>query len=126
MGKQTCPRRIEQGRADPDSPFAGSGEGLDDWKPGHGVIGQSRGCTYCGSMHPDDFMQAVRDGKEIGPTDKSYKAYVDDHHGKFYFQHLGDEQRDEFIEIYNAHRMHVGYPGHFYVLPFFCTRAPKE
>lgn len=66
----TCPRRM-----------AGFGpwervEGLDDFRPDHGVIGQSRGCTFCGSMPPDDFLAAVRAGAEIGPTDKSYKLYV--------------------------------------------------
>lgn len=123
MGTQTCPRRIEQGRADPTSPLVGSGEGLDDWASRRGLIGQARGCTYCGSMHPDDFMQAVRDGKEIGPTDKSYKVYVDQMTGKFYLQHLTEEQRQEFIELHNSRQMRVGYPGYFYVAPFFTTRS---
>jgi hypothetical protein len=51
-------------------------EGLDDYEPGHGLIGQPRGCTFCGSMHPDDFMDAVRAGLTIGVTSKSYKLYV--------------------------------------------------
>jgi hypothetical protein len=51
-------------------------EGLDEYRPDHGIIGQVRGCTFCGSMEPGDFLEAVKDGAEIGPTDKSYKLYV--------------------------------------------------
>src|SRR6185312_3564938 len=36
-----------------------------------------RVCSYCGSMHPDDFLAAVGAGHKIGPTDKGYKVYVD-------------------------------------------------
>jgi len=72
----TCPRRAENGMDLADGPFRNAGQNLDSYEPGHGLIGQPRGCTYCGSMDPDDFMQAVRDGAEIGPTDKSYKVYV--------------------------------------------------
>jgi hypothetical protein len=73
-------------------------------------------------------MAQTKDGVEIGPTDKNYKAYVKgadgQHEGKFYFQHLTDAQKDEFIGLLNARLVNVGYPGHFYVLPFFATRAP--
>ena len=37
----------------------------------------NRTCSYCGSMHPNDFFVAIASGAEIGPTDKSYKVYVD-------------------------------------------------
>ena len=66
----TCPRRMSD-----FGPWERK-EGLDEYTKGHGLVGQHRGCNFCGSMHPDDFMQAVRDGLEIGPTDKSYKLYV--------------------------------------------------
>ncbi len=33
-------------------------------------------CSYCGSLRPEDFIQAIRDGREIHGTDKRYKAYV--------------------------------------------------
>lgn len=39
---------------------------------------------------------------------------------KFYFQHLSEEQRGRFIELYNDKRLNIGYPGYFYNLPFFC------
>lgn len=38
---------------------------------------------------------------------------------KFYYQHLNAEQQAEFIELYNEHRMKIGYPGRLYVPPFF-------
>ena len=102
-------------------------------------------CSYCGSLHPDAFMTAAREGtSELGPTDKNYKVYIDagGGHGKFYFQHLSAEQQQEFVDLYNARPrrtysdtgmtfavtgastgMAVGYPGHFYVLPFFMARG---
>ena len=70
---QTCPRRThEPGPWDRE-------EGLDTWTTGHGVIGQDDAgpsCSFCGSLHPDRFMELVRDGWIVGPTDKTYKAYL--------------------------------------------------
>ena len=118
---QTCPRRMSD-----FGPWKRE-EGLDDFTSGHGIIGQARGCTFCGSMAPDDFMEAARTGAEMGPTDKSYKVYVQGwapngrNGGKFYFQHLSVEQQQEFIDLLNAKTMNIGYPGHFYTKPFFVT-----
>ena len=70
-------------------------------------------------MPPQEFFDNVQAGVEIVPTDKSYKAYVGAHDGKFYFQHLSVDERKKFIELYNAKTMRMGYPGQFYVLPFF-------
>lgn len=44
-------------------------------------------------------------------------------HEKFYFRHLSDDQRKRFVELLNEKRLKIGYPGHFYALPFFCVRA---
>lgn len=74
--KFTCPRRAENGMDRDDGPFLWSGKNLDEFKKGHGLIGQPSGCSYCGSMSGEDFMEAVKNGAEIGPTDKSYKFYV--------------------------------------------------
>lgn len=133
-------------------------------------------CSYCGSLNPDRFMECAEAGVEIGPTDKSYKVYIDlpdpkagelkitgtangdtppgtgwtaattadfaeyyegrtppadnnlrwvlrtprqSVHGKFYFQHLSDAQQTRFIELINARTLVIGFPGRFYVLPFF-------
>jgi hypothetical protein len=125
LEKHTCPRRHEDGTATEDSPLVGSGENLDAYSSGHGIIGQGRGCTYCGSMHPDDFMDAMREGATLGVTDKNYKAYVKgyknngDNGGKFYFQHLSREQKIEFVGLLNDKKINFGYPGRFTVLPYF-------
>jgi hypothetical protein len=73
----TCPRRVQDGMDREDSPFRHSGSGLDEWRDDRaGLVNQPRGCSYCGSLPPEDFMEAVRAGLEVGPTDKSYKFYV--------------------------------------------------
>ena len=171
-----CPRRRE-------APNASRFPGSDRWTTGHGLISQKgeRSCSYCGSLHPDRFMELVREGWLVGPTDKSYKAYLarpytdaekvtqrekwhaTDHVArairelgekdgktpaaidadldrewtervepfmgggsrecKFYFQHLSEEQRHEFIDLLNTKQVQFSYPGYFYVLPFFCRRG---
>lgn len=118
MTNHTCPRRIENGTHLADSPLRGSGPNLDTYESGRGLVGQGSGCSYCGSMSPDEFMQAVRDGKEIGPTDKSYKLYVDSHSGKFYTQHLSEEQGWEFDKLWKEGKVVWGYPHQPYV-PLF-------
>lgn len=178
MGEaQTCPRRVADWGPWPKT------EGIDSWEPGHGVIGQDKvglSCSFCGSLHPVRFMELVRAGWVVGPTDKNYKAYLGQpltdaviaerkaawlaktdglaeairqlaredgqseeqvesslnlkwnerelpllqgscgQEAKFYYQHLTPEEMTEFVQLYNERKMHVGYPGHFYVLPFFC------
>ena len=178
--RQTCPRRLSDW-----GPWERT-EGLDSWTTGHGLRGQDEvglSCSFCGSLHPDRFMQLVRDGWIVGPTDKGYKAYLEspltdeqkaakrdrwmeldaiarairelgekdgktaeriqadlddewqrqesgwlhgDQSAKFYYQHLSTEQRAEFIALYSDGQMKVGYPGHFYRLPFFCKTRPAE
>lgn len=178
--RQTCPRRMAD-----LGPWQRE-EGLDEWRADRGVIGQGKvglSCSFCGSLHPDRFMELVREGWIVGPTDKSYKAYLgkprtdediaarkaqflaashgiarairdlgakdgktpeqidadlEEHwttrelpmiadgcgqEAKFSYQHLSDEQRIEFVEMVNAGTMKIGYPGHFYRLPFFCRPA---
>lgn len=75
-------------------------------------------CSWCGSLHPDLFMERVRAGDQLGPTDKNYKVYIGSTE-KFYFQHLSEEQMKELIDLLNARKLNIGYPGHFYRLPYF-------
>lgn len=136
-------------------------------------------CSYCGSLIEPAFFEALDQSAQLGPTDKSYKVYVDvknfdagrpkivssanykhDAPGwvkvtaenrdslpldkwqrdnwvlddeywvqlgteservtlKFYFQHLSREGMMKFIDLYNANKLNIGYPGHFYTMPFF-------
>lgn len=125
--KQTCPRRMnELGPWERD-------RGLDTWLPHRGaasgvLVGTK--CSFCGSLHPDRFMELVREGWIVGPTDKSYKAYLQSPEGaseaKFYFQHLSTPQRHEFVDLINAGNMQIGFPGHFYQLPFFAVPETSE
>lgn len=156
--KFTCPRRRENCMDDPYySPFVGAGTDLDEWRPlrplggGEAIAPQGyRQCSYCGSLNPDDFMQALLNSDQLGPTDKSYKVYVgkeytdegaikhwlelmgfcDEHkdlvkpahdYAKFYFQHLSDQQKYDFVDLLNLKLIKIGYPGYFYRLPYFAT-----
>ena len=80
-------------------------------------------CSYCGSMSAKRFFEAVEAGENIDPTDKSYKVYVGDKYSKFYFQHLDEEDKKKFIELYNNKTMKMKY--NFYVRPYFCAAVGK-
>jgi hypothetical protein len=79
MSKQTCPRRMRE-----LGPWKHD-EGADTWKSGTSFVTAKRdyegvkirSCSFCGSIHPDDFMTLVIDhGYVVGPTDKNYKVYL--------------------------------------------------
>lgn len=86
-------------------------EVLDTWRT-NGT------CSYCGSLSSDEFFKRIEGGEEVGPTDKNYKAYIGGS-GKFYFQHFNEKDKLKFVDLYNLKKMKVGYPGYFYVKPFF-------
>lgn len=107
VATMTCPRRMK------DSGPWEHKENLDEWT-------FVKTCTFCGSLHPAEFLWRVEAGEPVVPTDKNYKAYLnDDPWAKFYYQHLSKEQRLRFIELYNNKTMKIGMPGYFYVRPFF-------
>lgn len=112
-----CPRALESGGG-PDSPFKPPMNGEAHWR-------DDRTCSYCGSISPELLFDQIEKGARLTPTDKSYKLYVDlidarvDGTAKFYFQHLDDAGRDRFIALFNARAMTLGYPGFFYVAPYF-------
>lgn len=64
-----CPRRSEASRQSP---------GPDRWND-HASISTGIGpcCSYCGSLNPETFMDKIRNGWIVEPTDKNYKAYLD-------------------------------------------------
>lgn len=120
--KFTCPRRIAEGHDRTDSPLAYDGPNRDEWR-------DDKTCSYDGSIHPDEFMEYVRSGGEVGPTDKSYKFYVDGYSGvtrgakKFYTHHLSEEQGREFDQLWRDNLINWGYPGRPYV-PLYIPGMP--
>lgn len=93
-----CPRREE-------SLFTPSN--MDSWDK----IGEDRVCSYCGSLHPEDLNELVKEQgiKVLELSDKSYKLYINRpniHNAtqgaiKFYKQHWINEDKlyAEFLTI---------------------------
>ncbi|AGY57134.1 hypothetical protein [Gloeobacter kilaueensis] len=69
---QTCPDRMQSFGPQRRE------ENLDHWAK----RGADRVCSYCGSMHPDEFVAFLRRAADpaqpdrLGLTDKNYKLYV--------------------------------------------------
>lgn len=106
-------------------------DGLDRFDSRHGGVGETLNCTFCGSLEPETLLTWMANGGHITPTDKSYKLYASlkgERQHKFYFQHFNDEQRTQFIAMYNliSRPFTMGYPGYFYVLPYFAGRRFQE
>jgi len=106
----TCPRRIWE---------------IGPWKrdAGQDRYRENGKCSFCGSLAPEEVFNRIEAGEMVTPTDKSYKIYITPHHGKFYFQHFDDKQKQKFIDLINKKKINLDYPGHFYVLPYFCKYA---
>lgn len=89
--------------------------------------------VYVRNVGGATFLQTYRNCYEMskpalptckGPDDCSHWVTRETSQAKFYFQHLTDEQKQRFVELYNQHVrkervMKIGYPGYFYSLPFF-------
>lgn len=83
--------------------------------------------AYIRVLRGDAFKQTHRtDDKPFKGWDSPEHTWVtqETKEGKFYYQHFSEEQCKKFVELYNAHQMHVGYPGHFYRPPFFMKLLP--
>lgn len=116
----TCGRRFDQ-YVGGIPVHADQSEGQDHWD--RFKSNGDRVCSYCGSLHPDDWFRLVKASAEasvtvpygsvpeIEPSDKGYKIYVQQpgvrnaHQGgiKFYTQHLRgltitEEQQLQFVE----------------------------
>lgn len=69
-----------------------------------------RSCAYCGSMHPDDVVQAIYDGARLELADMKYgyphKIYLHGipkyDHGKIYTNHLRDASEAQLFIICRA------------------------
>lgn len=109
-----CPRRSELGDVTIfELPEA------DHWRP-------DGTCSHCGSVRSQAVFEAIAASDEIIPTDKNYKIYINPGHRKFYFQHFSEDEKKRFIDQVNAKNVKLGYPGHFYVTPYFATTEKKS
>jgi hypothetical protein len=81
-------------------------------------------------MKPSEMLDGIRAGWVIVPTDKPYKVYVrqPEHssQNKAYLQHLSEDQKRDFIGLYNDRTMQLGEPGYFYTMPFFMRPITEE
>jgi hypothetical protein len=80
------------------------------------------------SLTPWEFLDRIKSGATVIPTDKNYKAYLEDDqgHDKFYYETMTLEQRAEFVDLFNQGKIKIGAPGYFYVAPFFMTFRLKD
>ena len=91
--------------------------------------GLDKHCSYCGSLHPQVFLNLVEKGAELIPTDKNYKAYIKfkDIQTKFYFQHLSKEDINRYIDLAEKRKINFSYPGFYYKKPYFlCKRQIND
>jgi len=93
--RQCCPARIQQGRKP---------EGIDlpdRWdKDQFGT----RTCSYCGSVHPDDVLELIKE-KGLGiqeKTTKNYKVYINAGTGRYYKFYSYHWDEGDFIDKYNV------------------------
>jgi len=68
----------------------------------------------------------IVDGKEIitrcaGPETCTHWVTREREGSKFYFQHLSETQKRRFVDLLNEKKLHIGFPGHFYRLPYFIS-----
>lgn len=117
----TCPRRMSE-----FGPWQRR-EGLDSFISAHTRVAKALNCSFCGSLDPETCLTWMANGGRITPTDKPYKMLISidkEREQKFYFYHFNKEQQVQFTAIYNLENKPflMGYPGHFYVLPYFCGR----
>lgn len=91
--------------AGPNSPFKAPMNGEATWRT---EPNGDRTCSYCGSLHPDDFLDIMEKyaagtpGYRFSLTDKSYKVYA---------QRDGVENASQGgIKFYGAHAVPEGDP----------------
>lgn len=147
-----CPRAVMEGRGGPDTPFKPPFDGSMTWREDGtcswcGSLHQDEFMrrieagdaeveptdksykAYLRNTGGENFRQTYRDCPAsagcTGPDDCTHWVTREVDGTKFYFHHLTDEQRKRLIELHNAGKIKFGYPGYFYVLPFFCVPVPQ-
>ena len=103
----TCPRRMNEPGGWRQQ------EGLDEW----GQDGDVRRCTFCHSLHPDDFLDQLADGVTYTPGTSATQAKIGD--ATFLYQHMDSEQMARFMDIMDSGKIVFGYPGYMPRRPFF-------
>lgn len=63
-------------------------------------------------LTPDEIKAGRYRREQMGPAPAKLTS-------KFYFQHFSVEQRQQFVGMLNVKQIKFGFPGHFYVAPFF-------
>lgn len=85
--------------------------------------------VYVRNRGGEPFKQTYRacpmDSSCTGPDDCTHWVTRSVEETKFYFQHLTRDQMRRFVEMANGGLIAMGYPGHFYTLPFFIRRESK-
>lgn len=91
--------------------------------------------VYVHNNGGEAFLQASRTDKpsQIGeilkdPNDQSLWTWQvkEQSQTKFYFQHLSEDQKKQFVELMNEKKIKLNEPGHFYRMPFFMTDQRDE
>lgn len=145
-----CPRSVENGGG-PDSPFQPPFNGEATWREDDACsyCGSLHPDTFMARLEAGDvelvptdksykayvknlggaaFRQTYRDCPPGSPPhmpdqcDHWTTREIDQQ--KFYFQHLSADQRGRLIDLVNAGKIKFGYPGYFYVLPYFVRLGP--
>lgn len=83
---------------------------------------------YVRNAGGEPFKQTYRtDSKPFAGWDSPEHDWVtrDVSETKFYFQHVDAAAQQRFIDLYNAKKMKIGFPGYFYTTPFFCSPVEK-
>lgn len=71
MTNLELPKQHRCGRRDDGGVAAHLAPEYDTWR-------SDGTCSYCGSISSEEFFRVIEAGGTLGPTDKSYKVYVDD------------------------------------------------
>lgn len=68
-----------------------------------------RTCSFCGSVHPDDAVRLIKEGWEIGPTDKFYKWYLEvpgsTARNEAFIESLGNEEKMDELRALPHHEV---------------------
>lgn len=86
--------------------------------------------VYVHNVGGEPFRRSHRDCPKgstcTGPNDCAHWVTEEVTQAKFYFQHFSPEQGARFVELLNTKKLKLGYPGHFYALPFFIQKGDQQ